>query len=112
MYSFKKEGISKEEKLSIVKIFKNIEIALPFECNGSDLQREGVERLLIETVMVLPNILYVYNDKNIGIIDLIIQNKLWGALVEIAKKKEFADEIDQKLIIAKNKIKNKQGKEV
>ena len=112
MYKFRKEGISKSERLFLVKLYKNIQNALPIECNGTDGQRDGIEELIIQTIRVIPNILYIYNDKNIGLIDLLIEHKLWGALVEVAKNKEFAEEIDKKLIKARNKEKAKQGKEV
>ena len=102
MYTFRKGLItSNAEKIKIIKLYKQIQKVVPNQCNKSDQMREAVEELLVETIIKCPGILYVIDDNDKCIIDLVVENKLWGALFEIAKKQEFADIINEKLLKAK-----------
>ena len=98
MYTFRKGAvISNDEKIKIIKLYKQINITVPEQCNKSDEMREVIEELLVETVAKCPAILYVIDENGKSLIDLVVKNKLWGALFEIAKKQEFADIINEKL---------------
>ena len=98
--------ISKGEKIKIVKLYKQIQHVVLNNCNKSDDIKEATEELLIETINNVPGLLYVIDDNNKCLIDLIVENQLWSCLFEIAKKSEFSNIINQKLIEAKNKSKN------
>ena len=105
MYTFR-DGvlIGKNEKIKLVKLYKQIKKVLEENSNKSDELRDALENLLIETFTEAPGILYVLEqEENKCIIDLIVEYKYWGALFELAKKHEFADMINEKLLNAKSK---------
>ena len=108
MYTFSNANISKENKIVLVKLFKNIRTVLNGVTNDSDEARENAENLLIYTIKSFPAILYVNDEEtNESIISLVVKHKFWGAVFEIAKLDDFREIINKN--IEKNKSKEKQA---
>lgn len=104
MYTFKNENISKNDKIILVKLFKNIRTVLSTINSESDEVRENTENLLIYTIKSIPSILYVHDDEtNESVISLVVKNKLWGAVFEIAKLDDFRDVINKNIEQTKSK---------